>query len=160
MRNSSRSFRGRLASALGLLTVCLCAGQAPSLSGTWHVNVAKSKWGTVSKPVSVVLEIEHKDKDIHYHGAVTYANEDTREFGFTGAFDGKPYRMSRSYGEGSITMRRVDSFTFESTFRSDDGQYTEDARTTLSGDLKTLTRRLTLRSPEGTKSWTEVYEKK
>lgn len=160
MRISAPFISFWVAPALLIMAGSLCAAQTPALSGNWHINVSKSKWGSTTKPVSVVVVIDHRDPEIHYHGAVTYANEDTREFGFTGAFDGKPYRMSRSFGEGMITLRRLDALTFESTFRTDDGQYTEEARTMLSRDGRTLTRKLTVRSPEGVRSWTELYEKR
>jgi hypothetical protein len=68
--------------------------------------------------------------------------------------------MSRSFGSGKIVLKRLDLWTFESVMKSDDGQYVETAKTSLSQDGRAMTRRLDLRSPEGTKSWTEVYEKK
>jgi len=122
--------------------------------------VEKSRWGQASRPSSVVIVIDHHEPEIQYHGAVTYINEDTRAFGFTGAFDGKPYKMSRSFGDGMITLRRVDEYTFDSTFRTGDGLYTETARTSISRDGKTLTRKLTVRSADGSKSWVEVYDKR
>jgi hypothetical protein len=146
--------------ALLVLMPGVCAGQSRDLSGSWHLNVEKSRWGSVSKPHSVVVVIAHHEPEIQYHGTVTYANEDTREFGFAGAFDGKAYRMVRSFGAGTITLHRVDESTFESSFRTDDGLTSETARTTLSRDGKTLTRKLTMRSPTDSKSWTEVYEKR
>lgn len=138
----------------------LCAAQPTSMTGNWHLNVEKSKWGSASKPVSVVVIIEHSEPSIHYHGNVTYANEDERPFAFTGSFDGKPYPMTRSFGDGLITLSRLDPFTVESVFRSNDGAYTETARTMLSRDGRTLTRQLRVTSPEGAKKWTEVYEKR
>lgn len=124
------------------------------------LNVEKSRWGNVKKPLSVELTIRHQEPNLEYRGSVTYANEDTREFGFSGALDGKPYAMSRSFGDGTITLQRVDALSFQSTFRTADGQTTETARTTLARDGKTMTRQLTVQSPEGKKSWTEIYEKR
>jgi hypothetical protein len=148
------------APVLLVLATGICAGQTQNLSGNWHLNVEKSHWSSATKPVSVVLVIDHHEPQLKYTGTVTYANEDERSFGFDGAFDGKPYRMSRSFGEGSITLHRVDAWTVESSFRSDDGQFTETAHTTISRDGKTLTRKLTARSPGGNTSWTEIYEKR
>ena len=136
------------------------AADPPNLSGSWHLNVQKSSWGNVTKPISVVLTIQHQEPQFTYQGSVTYVNEESREFGYSGAFDGKPYPMSRSYGDGTITMRRVDAATFESTFKTDDGKNTETTRTTLSSNGLTMTRKLRTTSPEGTKSWTEIYEKR
>ncbi|MGQ9917507.1 MAG: hypothetical protein ACUVS7_08830 [Bryobacteraceae bacterium] len=138
----------------------LCAAQPANLSGNWQLNVDRSKWGTVNKPVSVVLTIEHQEPKLSYHGSVLYANEDQRDFGFSGAIDGKPYPMSRSFGNGEIVLVRVNDRTIESTFRTADGNYVETARTTVSRDGLTLERRLKLVSPEGTKKWTEIYERR
>lgn len=143
------------ASALGI-----ASAQPADLTGSWHLNVEKSKWGGMTKPVSVALEIVHKEPMLNYHGVVMYANEDTREFAFSGALDGTEYAMSRSFGDGMITLRRIDAWTVESTFRTPDGLYRETAQTTISRSGRTLTRRLRLHSPGGRKSWTEVYERR
>ncbi len=108
----------------------------------------------------VVLTIDHKEPNIEYRGSVVYANEDSREFGFFGAFDGKPYAMSRSFGSGSIVLKRVDGLAFDSVFTTEDGRYAEKTRTDLSRDGKTLTRQIRLESKDGNKSWTEVYDRK
>ncbi len=148
--------------AAALLTLCCgaSAAQPASLSGNWHLNVEKSKWGTMTRPQSVVLNIEHNEPNLHYHGAVTYANEEERGFGFTGAFDGKPHPMSRSFGDGEITLKRLSPYSFESLFRTSDGKSVESSRTTISRDGKTLTRVLKLTSLEGSRKWTEIYEKR
>lgn len=138
----------------------LCAAQPANLSGNWLLNVSRSKWGNVNKPVLVMLTIEHQEPKLSYHGKVQYANEDEREFGFSGAIDGKAYPMSRSFGEGEIIIVRVNDRTIESTFRTPDGNTVETARTTLSRDGSVMERRLKLVSPEGTKRWTEVYERR
>jgi hypothetical protein len=144
---------------LALAPLWAALAQPADLTGTWHLNVAKSSWGGVNKPLSVILEIVHKEPMLNYHGVVQYASEDTRDFAFSGALDGSSYAMSRSYGDGMITLRRIDAWTVESTFRSNDGLYTETAQTTVSRSGRTLTRRLRVQGPEGRKSWTEVYER-
>lgn len=144
--------------------LCATMGIPPSapgdLTGDWHLNVEKSRWGSVSKPVSVVVHIEHREPALSYHGEIVYANEDTRQFGFAGAIDGKQYPLTRSYGEGKVTLKRLDVRTIESVFRSDSGGYTETARTSVSQDGKVLTRHLRLQGPDGVKTWTEVYERR
>ena len=145
---------------LAAATMGIAAAQPADLSGSWHLNVRKSSWGSMNKPLSVVLEIVHKGPMLHYHGVVMYASEDTREFAFSGAVDGTSYAMSRSFGDGLITLRRIDVWTVESTFRTSDGLYVETAQTTVARSGRTLTRRLRLQAPDGRKSWTEVYEKR
>lgn len=143
-----------------LLLGALCAAQPVNLSGNWQLNVSRSKWGNVNKPVSVMLTIDHQEPKLSYHGTVQYANEDERDFVFSGAIDGKPYPMSRSFGNGEIVLVRVDGRTIDSTFRTPEGNYVETARTIVSRDGRVMERRLKLVSPEGTKRWTEIYERR
>jgi hypothetical protein len=138
----------------------LSLDQPGNLTGTWHLNVEKSRWGEMRKPNSVVLVIDHKEPALHYSGSIMYANEDTREFVFDGAIDGKEYPMTRSFGKGKVALHRVGPSRFDSTFRTDDGVAVETAANTLSRDGRTLTRQLRLQTPEGTKSWTEIYERR
>jgi hypothetical protein len=145
---------------LAALSLGMAAAQPAELTGSWHLNVEKSRWGKVVKPLSVVLTIEHHEPRLDYHGVVQYANEETREFSFSGSLDGGEYAMSRSFGDGMITLRRIDPWTVESTFRSGDGRCTETAQTTIARSGKTLTRRLTVQSPDGRKSWTEHYDRR
>lgn len=160
MRISSRFSSAWLAPALFALTWGLGASQGQTFSGNWRLNLEKTRWTAGSRPGSVLVVVYQQGSDIQYHGAAIYSGEEMRVFGFAGAFDGKPYRMSRSFGDGMITLRRLDENTFESTFHSDDGVFTETAKTWVSADGKTLTRKLTLRGRDGTQTWTEIYDKK
>lgn len=144
-----------------LVTVAGAAvAQTQDLTGSWHLNVEKSRWGSMAKPLSVVLTIEHKEPRLDYHGVVQYASEDTRGFDFSGAVDGTAYAMSRSFGDGMITLRRIDAWTFESVFRTTDGRFVETAQTTIARSGRTLTRRLRLQAPDGRKNWTEHYDRR
>jgi hypothetical protein len=138
----------------------VAAAQPANITGSWHLNVEKSRWGSTPKPVSVNLEIKHNEPQLQYQGSVLYANEDRRDFGFSGAIDGNPYAMSRSFGSGNIVMSRVDPLTVNSVFRTSDGYYEETAKTSVSKDGKVMTRALRLKTPEGTTTWTEIYEKR
>jgi hypothetical protein len=86
----------------------------------------------LEEPFSVVLVIEHKDPMLQYHGTVTHTNEDTRDFVFSGALDGKEYAMVSSIGPGITVLHRVDANTLESAFRNADGTRLETALTSLS----------------------------
>ena len=137
----------------------LCAQQPGNLTGNWYLNVDKSEWGSAKKLQDVVLHIEHKEPALRYSGSVTYLNEDTRGFTFDGAIDGKAYPMTRSYGSGTVVLRRIDALTFESVFRTNDNAYVENVRSTLSRGGRDLTRRVRLETPQGSTSWTEIYER-
>lgn len=130
-----------------------------NFTGTWRLNVEKSHWSHGARPGDVVIMIETRGDQIKYRGTVIYSSEDVRIFEFDGAFDGKPYRMSRSYGDGYIRLHRVDAYTFEATSLTDNGRYSETTRTTISRDGKSLTRKVSVQSVDGNQSWTEVYNK-
>jgi hypothetical protein len=155
MRTLSWFVPAFLSVALGV-----CAGQTANFTGSWYLSVEKSHWGSKPKPFSVVLVIEYKDPVLQYHGTVTHVNEDTRDFTFSGAIDGKEYPMVSSLGPGIAVLRRVDANTFESAFRSADGTRLETARTSLSRDGRSLTRQIRQQTPEGTRTWTEIYERR
>ena len=142
-----------------LLAFAVMTAQIAGLNGTWKLNVERSRWGKVQKPVSVVLQIQHAEPHLTYSGNVIYSNEETRTFTFDGAIDGREYHMDRSYGGGSIVIRRLNSQAIKSIFRSTDGRFTETATTTISAGGTVLTRQLQVDSPEGRRSWTEVYDK-
>ena len=143
-----------------LYAPALCRAQAQSLSGVWKLNVEKSSWGVAGKPVSIMIVIEHREPMLRYQGNVIYPNDETREFSFEGAMDGNPYPNTRSYGAGVITIKRINATTIESVFRTEDGSYVETARTKLSANGRWLTRMLTVKTPTGPQSWTEVYERR
>ena len=138
----------------------LVGAPPPDLSGFWVLNVQKSAWGPVRKPLGAFVEIDHKEPSIAYSGKITYQDEEAREFHFAGAADGKEYPMNRSFGNGKVTIRRAGDRVLDSTFKSGDGRYIETAQTTLSRDGTVLTRRLTLETPAGKQRWTEVYERR
>ncbi|MEN6606483.1 MAG: hypothetical protein ABFD60_04515 [Bryobacteraceae bacterium] len=142
-------------------SLSISQAQVINMSGTWNLNVQKSSWGKVQKPVSVLVTIEHDEPALKYSGNMVYfGGEDTRTFSFAGAIDGKWYPISRSYGSGKISMRRIDFRSMESEFRSDDGKWTEHIRTLVSRDGKELRRTIRRTGPEGNLNWTEVYDKR
>lgn len=92
------------------------------------ISTSKGRIGVPRpRPLSVILKIEHSAPNPSDNGTVAYASEEERPFGFSGAFDGKPYPMSRSFGDGEIVMKRIDPYTVESLFRTPDAQYVESA---------------------------------
>jgi hypothetical protein len=153
------SVRSWLIPAFLSVALGVCAGQPANISGSWHLNIEKSHWGSKLKPQSVTLVIEHNEPLLRYSGTVTHVNEDTRDFIFEGAIDGKPYSVVGSGGAGTVVLHRVDLNTIESVFRNADGTSIENTRTSVSRDGRLLTRQIRLQTPAGTHTWTEVYER-
>ena len=151
-------FRRWCVLALVCAGVSTAAGPA-SFSGNWRLNAQRSSWGTRPKPHSVALDIEHKEPAITYSGVVIYTGEDARPFTFSGVIDGKPYPMERSFGSGTAVVRRIDSLTIESVFRTPDGKYVETARTSITADGKTLFRRIRFEADGAVSVSTEAYSR-
>ena len=145
--------------AIAAAVALAAAGPAANLSGAWRLNVERSSWGARPKPVSVNLQVDHKEPALSYSGVVVYSGEDARPFSFTGAIDGKVYAMERSFGSGTVTIRRIDPLTIESIFRSEDGKAVETTRTSLAAGGKTLTRRIRLDAAGVSSVSTEIYDR-
>ena len=142
-----------------LAALLLQAGPSSDISGTWRLDIVRSVWGTRPKPVSVTLQVQHKEPALVYGGVVIYSGEDARPFQFNGAIDGKAYPMSRSFGTGSVVLRRLDPLTFESIFTTADRTSVETTSTRVSPDGKTLTRHIRLKAGNSTTLSTEVYRR-
>jgi len=152
--------RFRAAIFLAACFVGVCSAQVADLSGTWRLNIQKSRWGNVQRPFSILVTVEHKEPVLKYSGTMVYSGgEDTRTFAFSGAIDGREYPITRSFGKGKIVIQRINNWTIEAKFRSDDGQRSEVVRTSLSRDGKVMRRSIRRNGPEGELSWTEVYER-
>jgi hypothetical protein len=135
------------------------AAPVANLTGTWHLNTDKSRWGKRRKPVSVVVKVEHSEPVLKYSGVVVDANGESRSIAFDEKIDGKEYPAETASGPGKIVVSRVDANTLSVVLRSDDGRLVQTSRTSLSRDGKTLTRRMNLKLPDGEQTWTEIYEK-
>lgn len=145
-----------LLAAAGALTA-----QAVNLTGTWVLNTERSRWGKLRPPLMITVTIDHQEPKLAYAGRLVSAEgEEAREFEFRGAIDGREYPLVRSFAEGKIVLKRLDARTLESEFKSNDGLWTEFARTSVSGDGKTMRRTVRRRGPPGRLEWTEVYERR
>ena len=157
MKPWSMAFALSLAAGMGM-------AQAPDMTGTWQLNVAKSNWGKHPKPIGSTIVIQHHESAMQYSGSISTRNggensEDRRTFQFDGAIDGKPYPVTGTLGNGTMTIRRVNPFTTVSELKSTDGKLVETATTAISADGKRLVREVRSNGPEGQISWTEVYDK-
>lgn len=145
--------------ALAALSLGICAAQAPTFSGLWRLNPARSHWGEKQVPTGVTVEIEQQGDSLKYSGAVMDAFGDERQFEFAGASDGKEYATVRDTGPGKVIIERLTPFVLLVTFKSDDGAVTETSRMALSRDGRTLTCQIRISRPGRDMRWTEVYEK-
>lgn len=131
------------------------------MSGTWKLNIKKSKFEKNAAPHDVQLKIDHNEPSLSYSGSVTGSQEGHPDtFDFRGAIDEKIYPVKENANTGrTIKFKRKSSNAVES-WSSDANNMEEYAVTTVSGDGKTLTRTMTVKHKDGTRrSWTEHYDK-
>jgi hypothetical protein len=137
--------------ALGLVSIVMglglssAFGDVQNISGSWKLSVEKSGNGNRPKPKSALLSIEHREPALKY--SVTGFDTEGKPFrsAFAGAIDGKEYLT---------TGNRV-----ESVWTSSDGNTVETYTVAISKDGKQMTRKGTLKGPDGEFQTLEVYEK-
>ena len=143
-----------------LITAGIALAEVANMSGTWALNLNRSRFGDNPRPSNVVLTIQHNEPALKYSGTVNHPNEGhIIDFSFDGAIDGKPHMVKEDRGERETTFRRVNDRVVESHSKWQDGELR--SRITISRDGRTLERRMEFRDREGRKrEWTEIYDKK
>src|SRR5262245_15345497 len=149
------------AAALAITALPATAGaQADPHSGTWVLNVAKSKYtpGPPPKEQSSVYTVDSKSVKVATKG--TSADGKPTATDFTAACDGKDHPVKGNADWDAVTVRRVDSHTIEFT-RKRGGKVLQTATSVVSKDGKTRTVTTSGVNAQGQKiSTVGVYEKK
>jgi len=134
--------------------------QADPHSGTWVLNVAKSKYtpGPAPKEQSSVYTVDSKSIKVATKG--TSADGKPTMTDFTAAFDGKDHPVKGNADWDAVAVRRVDSQTIEFT-RKLGGKVVQTATSVVSKDGKTRTITASGTNAQGQKIMTVgVYDKK
>jgi hypothetical protein len=132
--------------ALLLGAVVALAATNP-LVGTWHLNVAKSKFRTNPPPKSAIAKVTtSKDGEISVQLSIVNADDKKGEFQYTASYDGKEYPMSGSKVFDAISLKRVDDHTDEVVYKQK-GKVIRTSKRVVSSDGKTLT--ITDEAPDG-----------
>jgi hypothetical protein len=129
----------------------------PDLSGHWDLNVAKSTFGKMPKPVGVSLEVTHNGEGYH-----SIQKTVTIDHGMT-ATEGDWYLDGQLHtipAGNMTTVSKWDGSTLVSERKSTDGKYQETLKLTVSSDGKTATEHLTVKTPDGTNNSTLVWDRK
>jgi hypothetical protein len=143
-----------------LIASGIALAEVANMTGTWTLNMDRSRFGDNPRPSNVVLTVQHNEPALKYSGTVNHPSEgQIIDFNFDGAIDGKPYAIKEDRGDRQATFRRVNDRVVESVSKWSDGELR--SRMTVSEDGRTLERRMEFRDREGKKrNWTEIYEKK
>lgn len=130
-----------------LLGAVAALAAANPLVGTWHLNVAKSKFRTSPPPKSAIAKVTtSKDGEISVHLSIVNGDGKKGEFQYTASYDGKDYPMSGSQVFDAISLKRIDDQTDEVTYKNK-GKVIRTSKRAVSKDGKLLT--ITDEDPSG-----------
>jgi hypothetical protein len=137
----------RMPHVLGVLLVvtavsaAVVTAQAPKgLAGTWKLDVAKSKFSPGPAPKSMTVTYTPGPGDTMKIVVDVTPGDGTaaQHWEMSGAYDGKDMPVKGNPNADTISMRRIDDTTGESTFKKA-GKMTSVNTRTLSADGKVLT---------------------
>jgi hypothetical protein len=129
-------------------------------SGTWVLNVAKSKYSPGPAPKEQSSEYTVTAQNLKVSTKGTGADGKPTMTEFSAGFDGKDYPVKGNPDWDAVSVRRVDSHTIEFT-RKRGGKTVQTSTSVVSKDGKTRTITTTGVNAQGQKmSTVGVYEKK
>jgi len=128
-------------------------------NGTWKLNVAKSKYTPGPLPKSATITYEETVDGIKRTGGSVDAGGKTTPFEYNAKYDGKDYPVTGQDLYDTITIKRIDDQTAESTLKKS-GKAVSNARRVISKDGKVMTLTVTGTNPKGDKMQNvAIYEK-
>ena len=123
---------------LGVGLVRVAAQGSDARSGTWKLNVEKSKYSPGPAPKSATMKIEASGpgetattEGVNAEGAATKVQ-------YTAQFDGKDYPLTGSQTADKTSLKRIDARTTERTDTKGD-KVVQTVTRTISQDGKTMT---------------------
>jgi len=129
-----------LATTLLLVTLALSVAvrAADQHSGTWKMNPARSTYypGPAAKSVTVKIDSDENSFTVNAEGTDGVGNPTHVQY--SAKFDGKDYPVTGVSGVDTVSVKRIDTNTVESTLKRD-GQAVMTVRSTVSEDGKTRT---------------------
>jgi hypothetical protein len=136
----------RLALVIMAFSIGLFAAESP-FSGTWKLNVAKSKMAPPS-PQAETVRVDADDNGIKVSDDITDAKGQPMKVSYDAKFDGKDYPATGSPAWDSVSFQRVNASTLKAKTKKGGtvvGEYT----ITVSQDGKIITVKYTETGPEG-----------
>ena len=116
------------------------SAQAPKgLEGTWKLNAAKSKFSPGPAPKTMAVTYSAVGADgMKIVVDVTPATGAAQHWEMTANYDGKEHPIKGHPNADTVSMKRIDALTTESTFKKG-GKVTATNSRSLSADGKVLT---------------------
>ena len=146
--------------ALGSAAFAADTNGKPDFTGDWTLNVAKSSFGKMPKPQGMTLKAAHKGEVLH-SVQTTDDGQGPKSVEGDWFLDAKQHPVDPSaQGNKQTQMSRWQGNTLIAERRSEDGSYRETIRMTLSGDGKTATEHVDVKSPNGNNVSTLIWNRK
>ena len=143
---------------LGFVTVALAQAPDPA-AGTWSINLAKSKFSPGPAPKSQTLKYEATEGGVKLSVDIVNASGESSHSEYSAKYDGKDYPVTGNPNADTISLKRIDSHSFEAQWKKD-GKPTMTVRTTISKDGMTRTSVQTGKNAQGQEvKNTTVYDK-
>ncbi len=141
-----------------LASFCWAAeDKKPDFTGNWELNVAKSSFGNMPKPTRMTVKCDLKG-DVLHASQTTYDQQGNRTVEGDWFLDGKEHPLAEFGGGKSVT--KWSGSTLFNEKRSNDGQYLQTGRLSLSRDGKVATEKIHIKNPNGTNDSTLVWDRK
>jgi hypothetical protein len=136
--------------------------QGNTFVGTWKLNLAKSKFGSMPAPKSATREVVAEGAGARYTSTGVAADGTAISYGFATNYDGKDQPVTGSGmpgGADTIAIKRVSPNKAEATLKKG-GKQIGTAVATVSKDGKVTTVTTTMKSADGKDVVaTSVYDK-
>jgi hypothetical protein len=123
---------------VGFVGLELLAQGADPLLGTWELNLAKSKITSEPPPKSDTRTFAQDGDAVKFTRRAIDANGKPVSTEYTAKYDGKDHPATGSPDSDTISMKRIDKFTTESTQKKG-GKVVWVNKRVVSADGKTLT---------------------
>jgi hypothetical protein len=120
------------------LALSFTAAAADQHSGTWKMNPAKSKYSPGPAPTNTTVKVEANENGVKINAEGTNADGTVLHVQYDAKFDGKDYPITGVPYADTVSVKRIDASTIESTMKKD-GQVVMTVTARVSKDGKTRT---------------------
>ena len=148
MANRGECVRAVLSALVLTLVLGATASAADNWVGTWKLNVAKSTYSPGPAPQGNTAKLEAWDGGLKATADGVAADGKPTHTEFAAKFDGKDYPFAGSPNGDTISLKRIDDYTYEAVLKKQ-GKPTVTSRNIISKDGKTRTQIQTGTDAEG-----------
>ena len=138
-----------LTSLLVLLSLVTILHAADHFTGTWKLNLAKSKYSPGMPPKSQTTKLQSTKDGIREIVDRVNADGSMTHWDFTAKFDGKDYEIKGDPDRDHASVKKLDDYTLE-VVNKKDGKTTTSMKLVVSKDGKTRTNTVTGKNAAGT----------